>query len=134
MLSPVEHSCTPSPIRQVLWERAEAAVDLYHRWLVQYLLPTGGVEWDTDAGGMSEANYLAMPLEKLNVPKEAILLENEATTTRENMLYCALLLERKLHPRGGYGEYIVTSPSHLRRALRAGGIWMPFSRCGFTAS
>lgn len=110
---------------RALMERAEAAAELYHRGLVEYLLPTGGVKWDTDRGRMSEAEYLTMLLENLQVPAEAILMENQATTTRENMIYCTLLMERRIKPRGNYGVYIVTSPSHLRRSMVLAKLYMP---------
>ena len=39
----------------VMAERARAAAELYQRDVVPYIIPTGGVRWDTDRGNMSEA-------------------------------------------------------------------------------
>ncbi len=109
----------------VLKERAKAAAELYHRNVVPYIIPTGGVRWETDHGRMSEAEYLALLLQEADVPQSAIILENEATTTRENMLYAALLMEKKLHPRGTYRLYIVSSPSHIKRSLAFAKLYLP---------
>ena len=38
----------------VMAERARAAAELYHQNAVTYIIPTGGVRWDTDRGRMSE--------------------------------------------------------------------------------
>jgi len=109
----------------VLPERAKAAAELYHQNVVPYIIPTGGVRWDTDHGQMSEAEYLSALLVEAGVPQSAIILENEATTTRENMLYAALLMEKHLHPRGKYRLYIVTSPSHVKRSLAFASLYLP---------
>lgn len=109
----------------VLAERAKAAAELYHQNVVPYIIPTGGVRWDTERGHMSEAEYLSALLLEAGVPQSAIILENEATTTRENMLYAALLMEKQLHPRGQYRLYIVSSPSHIKRSLAFASLYLP---------
>lgn len=109
----------------ILAERARAAAELYHQNVVPYIIPTGGVRWDTDRGPLTEAEYLSALLAEAGVPQSAILLENEATTTRENMLYAALLMEKHLHPRGNYRLYIVSSPSHIKRSLAFASLYLP---------
>ena len=109
----------------VMAERARAAAQLYHQNAVTYIIPTGGVRWDTDRGRMSEAEYLSALLLEAGVPQSAIIVENEATTTRENMLYASLLMEKKLHPRGKYRLYIVSSPSHIKRSLAFASLYLP---------
>lgn len=109
----------------VMVERARAAAELYHQNAVTYIIPTGGVLWDTDRGRMSEAEYLSALLLEAGVPQSAIILENEATTTRENMLCAALLMEKQLHPRGKYRLYIVSSPSHIKRSLAFASLYLP---------
>ncbi|MBQ3222896.1 MAG: YdcF family protein [Clostridia bacterium] len=109
----------------VLRERASAAARLYHEGRVPYIIPTGGVKWDTDLGRMSEAERMEQYLLEFGVPQEAILLENEATTTRENMIFATLLIERRLKPRGPFRLVIVTSPAHLRRSLAIAKMYLP---------
>lgn len=110
---------------KVLRERASAAARLYREGRVPVIIPTGGVKWDTDLGRMSEAERMAIYLKEFGVPEEAILLENEATTTRENMIFAALLIERRLKPRGPFGLIIVTSPAHLRRSMAIAKMYLP---------
>ncbi|MDO4740007.1 MAG: YdcF family protein [Eubacteriales bacterium] len=110
---------------KVLRERASAAARLYHAGRVPYIIPTGGVAWDTDLGRMSEAERMEKYLLEFGVPQEAILMENEATTTRENMIYATLLMERRLKPRGPYRLFVVTSPAHLRRSLVIARMYLP---------
>ena len=110
---------------QVLAERAKAAAELYRQNVVPYIIPTGGVRWETERGQMSEAEYLSALLVEAGVPQSAIILENEATTTRENMLYAALVMEKQLHPRGKYRLYNVSSPSHIKRSLAFAKLYLP---------
>lgn len=106
-------------------ERAQAAAALYLAGRVPRIIPTGGVKWDTDKGHMSEAEYMALLLEEAGVPREAIILENEATTTRENMVYGTVQLERSLRMRGSYRVYIVSSPCHIRRSVALAHLFLP---------
>lgn len=109
----------------VMKERAQGAANLYQAGRVKYIMPTGGVKWDTEFGHISEAHCMKQHLLNLGVPEEAILLENEATTTRENMIYCTLQIERQLKLRGNYRVYVVTSPCHMRRSLALAKAYLP---------
>ena len=106
-------------------ERAQGAAQLYHAGRVPYIIPTGGVQWDTEFGRMSEAEGLKRILLELGVPEEAIILENEATTTRENMIFGAVQIERNLRPRGPFRIYVVSSAAHLRRSLALAKVYLP---------
>ena len=110
---------------KVLPERARIAANLYKAGRAKYLMPCGGVEWDTDRGRMSEGAYLALCLKELGVPEEAILLEDQSRTTHENMVCGTLLTMRVLNIRSVNRILIVTSPSHLRRSLVLGGQYLP---------
>lgn len=109
----------------VLRERAQGAAQLYASGRTQYIIPTGGVEWDTEYGHMSEAKALQRMLQEYGVPESAIILENEARTTRENMILGELQMERSLRPRGPFRVCIVSSPSHLRRSLLLARTYLP---------
>jgi len=109
----------------VLCERAEGAAQLYHAGRVPCIIPTGGVQWDTEFGRMSEAECMKQHLLNLGVPEENIILENEATTTRENMIFGVVQMERGLRPRGPFRVYVVSSAPHLRRSLALAKTYFP---------
>ena len=98
-------------------ERAVAAAELYLGGRVRHIIPTGGVEWETDGRTVSEARYMADILRALGVPDDAVTLEEEARTTKENMICSTLQINRCLRLQHTKTCMIVTSASHLRRSL-----------------
>lgn len=108
--------------RPLYWEeRSGAAAKLYLDGRVKYIIPSGGVEWDYEGERLSEAHGLTRLLKEKGVPEEAIIIENEATTTMENMVYGTLQMCRRM---GGDGRFfnvksviVVSSGWHLRRSL-----------------
>ena len=108
------------------WSKARAlsAAKLYLEGRVKYIIPSGGVEWETDGEMLSEANYMTKILLSAGVPKEAIILENEATTTRENMIYGSLQINRKTRFKMK-DIMIVTSINHMRRSLALAKTFLP---------
>ena len=110
---------------QFLEERSRAASELYHAGRVQYIIPSGGVAWDYDGGKITEAEYMQHQLLTMGVPQGAIVLENEATTTIENMIYATLQMTRKMKLSQLHKAYIVTSQSHMRRSIRFARIFLP---------
>lgn len=112
-----------SPV--VMDSRARAAAELYRKGLVPLVIPTGGVRHGDGGYGPTEAEYMAGVLRNSGVPDEAILLENKATTTRENMIFGEMVIERAAHPRGAFAVYIVTSAFHLRRSLALARLYLP---------
>ena len=109
----------------VMDERVASALKLFNGGKVNYICPTGGVEWDTGKGKMSECDYMSAVLIENGVPKENIIRENEARTTIENMIYGSLQIQRSL----GFNKVkkiaVVSSNSHLRRSFYLGGIFLP---------
>ena len=112
-----------SPV--VMDSRAQAAAELYRKGLVPLVIPTGGVRHGDGGAGPTEAEYMAGVLRESGVPDEAIRLENDATTTRENMIFGEMVIERAAHPRGAFAVYIVTSAFHLRRSLALARLYLP---------
>ena len=106
-------------------ERADAAAELYHAGRVPYLMPTGGVEWDRDGEMISEARYLERLLRNRGVPEEAILLENEARTTKENMIFCTLQIQRRLKIERVKRVCIVSSDWHVKRSMGLARLLLP---------
>ena len=96
------------------------AAKLYFDGRVKYIITSGGVKWEHEGQSISEAQGLALFLKKHGVPEEAIIIENEATTTMENMIYGTLQMCRKFGTIGLFNvksAIVVTSPWHLRRSI-----------------
>lgn len=114
-------------------ERAEAAAFLWRSGRVKWILPTGGVKWETELGELSESSVMKHYLLELGVPEDVILQEDEAKTTVENMLYATILMQRVLKIRNVRKVAVVTSAAHLNRAMRHADNYLPRSVkvCGF---
>lgn len=110
---------------QEMADRAETAASLFFEELVPKVIPTGGVVHPTEFGEMTEAEYMAHCLRGLGVPDEAVIIENQATTTIENMVFGMAVIEREFHPRGPFSVYVVTSAHHLRRSLALAEVYLP---------
>lgn len=98
----------PSP---GLLERLEKAAADYEKGRFKYVIVTGGL----DAGGatITEAEGMADYLISHGIPESAILLEDRATSTYENLLYSrAIMREQNLET-----AIIITHDFHGRRAL-----------------
>ena len=114
---------------------AKERAELYLGGRVRHIIPTGGVEWETDGRTVSEARYMADILCSLGVPEDAITLEEEARTTKENMIFGTFQINRRLRLQHTKTCMIVTSASHLRRSLALAGLLLPRSMTisGFAA-
>ena len=108
-------------------ERAEAAARLYLDGRVEYIMPTGGVVWDTEFGQLTEAQLLKRYLVDMGVPEEVIMMEAQATTTIENMIFATLQMERRLRIYNVSRVLVVTSSMHLNRATRVARNYLPAS-------
>lgn len=122
----------------VLLERSQAAAKLYHEGRVKYIVPTGGVEWDYTDEKTTEALRMTSLLKGLGIPEDAIIIENEARTTVENMIFSLLQISRKIDfykAKDGVKVIIVTSPRHIRRSLLLAKMLLPefFEISGVTA-
>lgn len=98
-------------------ERALAAAALYHSGRVPYIIPSGGVKWDVDGEQISECDYMTRIMIEHGVPAEAIIAENEATTTKENMMFAAIRMHRALRLDRISHVVLVTSQSHMKRSM-----------------
>lgn len=82
-------------------ERLEKGASLYHDGYADYVLLT-----DSDAPGMTKENAMA-----LDIPEDALIEENKATSTYTNALYSKEKMEEyKLN-----SAIVVTSDYHTRR-------------------
>lgn len=106
-------------------ERAAAAAALYHAGRAPYIVPSGGVQWEWGGEMISEARYMARLLRQAGVPEEAIILEDEARTTKENMICGTLQLGRALHLQNLHRVIIVTADYHMKRSLALARCLLP---------
>lgn len=111
--------------------RALAAAELYRAGRVPYIIPSGGVKWDIDGEMISESHFMKRILMENGVPEEAIILENQATTTVENMIFGTLQIYRKLKFKNAPHVIIVTSEAHMKRSMALAKAIMP---CALTFS
>lgn len=97
----------PSPVFE---ERIKHAMTLYQQGIAPKIIFTGGRgEGDSHSEGEVGALY-AM---SRGVPKEAIFIESESRTTRQNLLNAKVLMDES----GLKSAIIVSDPLHLKRAL-----------------
>lgn len=106
-------------------ERALAAAQLYREGRVKYIVPSGGVKWEYQGEMISEADFMTRILLREGVPQEAIIIENEARTTRENMIYGTLQINRKTKFHTVDKVIIVTTVSHMKRSLALARAFLP---------
>lgn len=102
-------------------DRARYAATLFRAGKAPRVLISGGNLLEQSGGVQGEAHYVRMFLGELGVPGDAMLVENESRTTREN----AIATRRMLDQHGLKSVLLVTSAAHMPRALgsfRAAGI------------
>lgn len=104
--------------------RAKTAAAAYRDGRVKTIVPSGGVEWDWEGGRITESHLMAGVLREGGVPEDAILIENEATTTKENMWFGMVQMIRHYRkvPRS---VLIVTSAAHMNRSLILARAYLP---------
>ncbi|MGI6166674.1 MAG: YdcF family protein [Eubacteriales bacterium] len=105
--------------------RADKAAKIYHEGKTRFIMPTGGVLWDSPLGHLSEADQMSIYLVRRGVPEEAIIKENQATTTKENMTCGAELIERRLGDENIKVISIVTSAFHIMRSMMLARYYLP---------
>ncbi len=106
-------------------ERALAAAALFQAGRTPCIIPTGAPVHQTELGDMTEAAYMAAKLREAGIPDEAVILEDQAMTTIENMLYGELAIEHAFHPHGEFPVHVVTSATHMRRSLAIADVYLP---------
>ena len=93
-------------------DRLLYGVKLYKAGLAPEIILTGGrIEWYGD--GTSEAESMAVLMELMGVPRDAMVLESKALNTYENAVYVKQILEQKNIKQ----ILLVTSAAHMPRSL-----------------
>ena len=106
-------------------ERAKAAAKLYRSGRVQYIVASGGVEWEYEGEQISEADLMARILMEEGVPEKAIILDKEARKTVENMICSTLVINRNLQLPNVDSVIIVTTVTHMQRSLALAKALLP---------
>ncbi|MGH8025387.1 MAG: YdcF family protein [Pseudoxanthomonas sp.] len=108
VLGAAAYDARPSP---VFAERIRHGIDLYQRGLSKHLIFTGGFGRGARFSESQVAQRYAL---KHGVPPQAILIETQSRTTRQNLQQAAALMKA----RGFKRAIIVSDPLHMARALR----------------
>ena len=108
VLGAAAYDARPSP---VLEERIRHGIDLYRRGLAKRLIFTGGYGRGARFSESQVAQRYAL---RHGVPQQAILIETESRTTRQNLQQAATLMRAHQLKRA----IIVSDPLHMARALR----------------
>ena len=108
VLGAAAYDRNPSPVFK---ERIRHGIDLYQRGLARHLLFTGG--FGTGAR-FSESQVARSYALKQGVPAQAILIESQSRTTRQNLQQAKALMQTH----GFRRALIVSDPLHMARALR----------------
>lgn len=92
-------------------DRVWYAARLFHATKAPLVVLSGGGDLEHQA--FSEARAMAIFLNDLGVPQQAMILEEASRNTRDNAAFCAALLKA----RGIQHILLVTSALHMPRAL-----------------
>ncbi len=110
-------------------DRIAAAFNLWKKNGAKKVIISGSVYRDTqDQGRIIEAQGMANRLVKMGMPRDIIVLDEEARTTQENMIFAALQIYRHLSFEREKVKSItvVTSFSHMRRSLQLAKSFLPY--------
>ena len=100
-----------------LLARAHHAAELYHKGLAGHIIPTGGLTGPAP----SEAAAMGQVLEGDGVPRGAIILEEQARSTVQNVQFSRDIMQAN----GWRTAILVSDPHHIKRAAviaRDGGL------------
>ena len=106
--------------------RTKAAFKLYQEKRVSKIVSTGcASRVRPKESYITQGQYMANLLMEWGVPEEDIILDHEARTTVENMLYSQIQINRNF--RNGYtcDVVVVTSEYHLQRSRHIAKVYMP---------
>lgn len=109
VLGAAAYDAKPSPVFE---ERIRHGLDLYRRGYAPVLIFTGG--YGGAGARFAESQVARRYALRQQVPEEAILIETESRTTRQNLEQArALMRQHDLHR-----VIVVSDPLHMARALR----------------
>jgi uncharacterized SAM-binding protein YcdF (DUF218 family) len=101
-----------SPDLNAAADRLFEAARLFHAGKAAHILVSAGnLPWDPVVA--PEAHWIGQLLGELGVPADAVVLESKSRNTQENALFTAPILA----DRGWHSVLLVTSATHMRRAM-----------------
>lgn len=101
---------------QTLWQRPlKKAIELYQAGLTDKLIFTGGYNPKL---GSCEAREMQKTWAKTGYPSNALLIDSEATNTRENMVNAKQLLQESGLCKAGMAINLISINYHMRRAVQ----------------
>jgi uncharacterized SAM-binding protein YcdF (DUF218 family) len=107
VLGAATYRTEPSPVFE---ERLRHAASLYESGRVRYIITTGGLaQGDELAESEAGRDWLVAN----GVPSDAILIETQSRTTRQNLVFAQPLLAAH----GLSSVLVVSDPLHMRRAM-----------------
>ena len=105
--------------------RCAWAARLYSARRVKYIIASGGVYHEYKGRSMKECDFMAEMLVENGVPADAIILEDGAQTTKENMILGGLVLNRKTKLVDVDEILIISSAWHMKRSLAIAKCFLP---------
>ncbi len=96
-------------------ERARMAANFYHKGGAKYIVPSGGVKHEYNGETISECDIMTRCLIECGVPESAIIPENRARFTSENIIFSFAEATWVMGDKGIKSVTVITTPSHLRR-------------------
>ena len=113
-------------VTRPLAHRLNAAADYWHQNPESVIIVTGGLG---NRAIITEAEAMARFLTRRGVPSEAILLEDQSTSTYENLYFAKAILNE--HFPDGFRAVLITNDFHIYRSVRmAGQIGMDVNHIG----
>lgn len=96
-------------------ERVAKAVDLYRQKRANYILFTGGLKYGRYS--YPEAAMMRDNALKRNIPKEAIIIEENSHNTKENAIASLPILDNKFGIDSVKNLLVISIPWHYRRGM-----------------
>lgn len=100
-------------VSRPLARRLDAAIDYWHQNPDAYIVVTGGLG---NRATITEAEAMARYLLWFGIPRERILLEDQSTSTYENLIFAKEILNE--HFPEGYRAALITNDFHIYRAVQ----------------
>ena len=100
----------------------DPAIELFHQKMTPWIIISGKGQKEPPE---TEARLFFDYGRSRGVPGECMLMEHEAVNTRENFIYSARLIEKRIGWKHVRSAAIVGKPFHMRRALMTARRWWP---------
>jgi len=100
-------------VSRPLAHRLDAAINYWNRNPDAYIVVCGGLG---NRATISEAEAMARYLIARDIPEEKIILEEQSTSTYENLMFAKEILEERFPD--GFNAALITNDFHIYRSVR----------------